>query len=128
MSKFYANITIQGPSQSDVVTYLNIRGVVAYVSPTVKTATVVYPEDLSAQESLASSLSTHFHCPALLVMNYGDTVLLYQLYVSGEQVDAYVSSPHDELDTGGQPAPEGNAEALCATLGVEHRTASVERV
>ena len=128
MSKFYANITLDGPPQADVASYLNSRGVHAYVSPTLKTATVVYGEDLSAQEDLASSLSGRFHCPALLVMNYGDTVLLYQLYVSGEQVDAYVSSPHDELDTGGEPAPEGKPDVLSTTFGMERRTASIERV
>ena len=61
-------------------------------------------------------------------MGYNDTTLLYHLYANGEQVDAYVSSPHDDLDTGGQPAPEGDPAALAATFDAEHRTASVERV
>lgn len=128
MSKFYANITIQGTPQSEVVAYVNGIGVVAYVSATARTATVVFPEDLGSQEGLAVSLSARFNCPALLVMNYGDTVLLYQLYVNGEQVDAYVSSPHEELDTGGQPIPEGDAKLLSATFGMERRAARVERV
>jgi len=128
MSRFYANITLSGPGQEDLVGFLNRRGHGAYVSPPVKVAAVVFHEDLGAQEAIASELSAHFRCPALLVMDYGGTVLLYQLYVNGEQVDAYVSRPHDELDTGGEPAPEGNAEALCAAFGMEHRVKSVERV
>jgi hypothetical protein len=128
MSRFYANITLRGPGQSDVVAYLTARGAVAYVSPTVKSGTVVYHQDLSAQEDLASALSAHFYCPALLVMGYDDAILLYHLYADGEQIDAYVSSPHDGLETGGQPAPEGDSAALCATFGMEHRAASVERV
>lgn len=128
LSRFYANITLQGPDQPDVVAWLNARGVVAYVSPAVKAATVVYHEDLAAQEGLAAGLSAHFHCPALLAMCYNDTILLYHLYAAGEQIDAYVSSPHDDLDTGGRPAPEGDPAALAAAFGADHRTAGVERV
>ena len=128
MGKFYANITLQGPPQADVVAHLKERVEAAYVSPGVKGSVVVYHGDMGVQEDLAASLSGRFQCPALLVMNYGDAVLLYQLYVNGEQADAYVSSPHEELDTGGEPVPEGNAEVLCEAFGVEHRSASVERV
>lgn len=128
MAGFYANITLQGPDQGDVVAYLRTQGRVAYVSPAVKSCTVVFHEDLSSQEDLASALSAHFSCPALLVMDYGGSILLYQLYVNGEQTDAYVSSPHEELDTGGQPAPEGNAEVLCAAFAMEHKQPTVERI
>ena len=128
MSRFYANITVQGPWQEELVAFLNRGGHVAYVSPVVKGAAVVFHEDLGSQESIAAALSAHFRCPALLVMDYGGTVLLYQLYLNGEQADAYVSKPHDELDTGGEPAPEGSPEALCAAFGMEHRLPSVGRV
>jgi hypothetical protein len=128
MSRYYANITLSGPAQEDVVGFLKRRGRVAYVSPTLKSCTVVFHEDLGSQEATAAELSAHFRCPALLVMDYGETVLLYQLYVNGEHADAYVSSPHDELDTAGEPSPEGNPEALCAAFGMEHRIKNVERV
>ena len=81
LSRFYANLTTQGPGQADVVAYLNAAGRVAYVSPTLKGCTVIYHEDLSAQEELAAALSRHFRCPALLMMAYNDTILLYHLYV-----------------------------------------------
>jgi hypothetical protein len=61
-------------------------------------------------------------------MGYNDTVLLYQLYVSGERVDAYVSSPHEGLDLGGDEAPPGDAEALCAAFDMEHAAVRVERI
>ena len=128
VSRFYANITLHGPAPAAVVAYLNARGAVAYVSPAAKAATVVYHQDLSTQEDLAVGLSAHFGCPALLAMCYDDTILLYHLDANGEQIDAYVSSPHDDLDTGGQPAPEGDPAALAAAFGMEHRTANVERV
>lgn len=128
MSRFYANITLQGPDQRDVVARLNAAHQVAYVAPTVKGSTVVFHEDLGRQEELAGALSEHFACPALLVMNYAGTVLLYHLYVNGKQADAYVSSPHDELEGLEEPVPEGSAAVLCAAFGIEHRAASVERV
>ena len=127
MTDFYANITVQGAAQADVVAYLSERRHVAYVSSTVKDATVVFHEDFAAQEEIASGLSAHFRCPALLAMVFGGTVLLYHLYASGEQVDAYVSAPHEGLELDG-PAPEGNAETLCAAFGMERRTSSVDRV
>ncbi len=127
MSGFYANITVQGPAQRDVVAYLNDQRSVAYVAGTVKAATVVFHQDFAAQEDLAAGLSAHFRCPALLAVVFGGTVLLYHLYAGGEQVDAYVSYPHDGLELDG-PAPEGNAEMLCTAFGMEGRAAGVERV
>jgi hypothetical protein len=128
LPRYYANITLDGPDATDVAAYLTSHRVMAYVAAAPKAKTVVFHEDLSAQEQVAAGLSGHFRCPALLVMDYGGTVLLYHLYAGGEQADAYVSRPHDELDTSGEPQPEGNAAVLCAAFGVEHRTASVERV
>lgn len=128
MSGFNANITLQGPGQHEVVDYLRAQSAVAYVAPEVKTCTVVFHEDLGGQELLAAGLSAHFRCPALLVMDYGGTILLYQLYTGGELADAYVSSPHEGLETGGEPVPEGNAEVLCAAFGMEHKVVTVERI
>src|SRR5206468_5872115 len=62
---YYANITLHGPAQREVVPHLTQEGHLAYVAPTVKRNTVVFHEDLGAQERLAGGLSRHFHCPAL---------------------------------------------------------------
>ena len=70
MPRYYANVTLDGPDATDVATHLTSRGVVAYVAPAPKSKTVVFHEDLGAQEQTASQLSAHFRCPALLVMDY----------------------------------------------------------
>jgi hypothetical protein len=128
LPRYYANITLDGPAAAEIARFLTSRRIVAYVAAAPKSKTVVFHEDLGAQEQTAGALSTHFRCPALLVMDYGGTVLLYHLYVGGEQADAYVSRPHDELEAGAESLPEGNAAVLSAAFGMEHRTASVERI
>jgi len=106
---------------------MNGQGHVAYVAPTLKGPAVIYHQDLSGQEGLAATLSAHFQCPALLVMTYNETVLLYQLYVNGDLADTYVSSPHEELELG-DVAADGNVEVLCQAFEMEHAEARVERV
>lgn len=127
MSRYYANITTQGPPQAELILWLSSQKHPAYVAPTVKGLTVVYHEDLAAQEGLAAMLSAHFQCPALLVMTFDETVLLYQLYVNGDLADTYVSSPHDGLELG-DAAGDGDAAVLCEAFGTEHAVARVERV
>jgi hypothetical protein len=128
MSSYYANITLHGPGHRDVVAFLNRTGQIAYVAPGAKAGTVVFHEDFGGQEQLAAALSAEFRCPALLVMVFGESVLLYHLYVNGDQADAYVSSPHEGLELDG-PAPAGDAAVLCAAFGVEmpHLVRRVER-
>lgn len=58
-------------------------------------------------------------------MGYGG-VLLYHLYESGERTDAYVSSPHDELEL--DEAPTGDAEKLCAAFAAEHAVRRTEQI
>ena len=120
----YANITLQGPAQDDVVAHLKSRGVAAYISNSVRGATVIFHEDLASQEPLAADLSAMFDCPALVVMTYGQRVLLYQLYLGGVPADAYVSEHVEEL-LGSQDAPPGDAEKLCDAFA---RPAAVRRV
>ena len=129
MAGYYANITLHGPAQRDVVAHLTQEGQLAYVAPTVKRNTVVFHEDLGAQERLAGELSRHFHCPALLVMAYGESILLYELHVKGERADAYVSTPHEGLELDGA-TPEGSAAVLCGAFGIEmdHLVKRVERI
>jgi len=123
----YANITLSGPSQEDVAAHLKAHGVAAYVSPTVKGATVVWHEDLASQETVARELSRALSCPALLVMTYAQRVLLYQLYETGELKDSYVSEHVEEL-LGASEAPSGDPERLCdafAKPSAERRVATV---
>jgi hypothetical protein len=128
MTGFYANILVQTPtSAADVVAYLNAQHVVAYVSPAPAECVLICHEDFESQEPLAAAVSAQFQCPALLVMAFGGTVLLYHLYVNGERVDDYVSTPHEGLELD-EPAPAGDASVLTAAFGMEQRAASVERV
>ena len=128
MTGYYANITLYGPSQDDVVKFLNGHGDIAYVAP-FKSGAVVFHQDLGAQERLAIALSRHFRCPALVVMTFGESILLYELYQGGEETDAYVSTPHEGLELDG-PAQEGNPPVLCAAFGIDmdHKVRRVERV
>jgi hypothetical protein len=126
MSAFYANITLQGPPQEDVVAVLREQGVSAFVAPTVNHATVVFHEDMAGQEPLAAELSARLECPALVVMSYGEAILLYTLFVNGVRADGYVSTPHEDLDLVDDP-PEGNAQLLCETFGREKAIAGVEK-
>jgi hypothetical protein len=126
-SNSYANIVLQGPESSEVIAALKASGRVAYVAAGASRSTVVMHEDYGAQEALAAELSATFQCPVVLSMVFGGTVLLYQLYVNGERVDAYVSTPHDGLELDGPP-PEGNTAALCAAFNRERHAASVERI
>jgi hypothetical protein len=127
LSRYYANITAHGPHQAEVLAWLNEQKHTAYVAPTVKGRTVIYHQDLDGQERLTATLSANFQCPALLVMTFNETILLYQLYVNGGLADTYVSSPHDELDLG-DAVVDGNATILCEAFGMEHAAARVERV
>ena len=121
----YANITLAGPTQGEIVAHLKWRGVAAYVSNTVRGgATVVFHEDLASQEPLAADLSEKFSCPAIVVMTYGQCVLLYQLYTNGVMTDSYVSEHVEEL-LGAHDAPPGDAEKLCDAFG---KPAAVRRV
>jgi hypothetical protein len=129
MAGYFANITVRGPAQQAVVSFLKKHGVVAYVSPTVKESTVIWHEDLASQEPLAAALSCDLGCPALVVMGYGEAVLMYTLYVGGAHSDAYVSSPHEGLELDG-PAPPGDARVLASAFGIDmdHLVARVERI
>lgn len=120
----YANITLAGPSQADVVARLKAVGTIAYVSQAAKGYTVVFHEDLASQEPLAADLSEYFACPVLLVMTYAQRVLMYLLFENGKRTDAYVSEHHEDLDDGSLLA-EGNAEHLA---DVFNKPAAARRV
>jgi hypothetical protein len=126
LSRFYANITLKGPAAADVVDYLRKQNESAYVSPAVRDAIVVFHEDMQNQESLAGGLSAQFSCPVLLVMAFAETILLYHLYENGVQTDAYVSSPHADLEL--EVAPPGDAAVLCAAFEADRFQRRVESI
>jgi hypothetical protein len=107
----YANLTLFGPTQADVVARLKAVGTVAYVSPTHNRATVIYHEDLASQEPLAADLSEQFGCPVLVVMVYATRVLLYALFENGKLSDSYQSEVHEDLGDASDP-PAGDVTRL----------------
>ena len=90
MGNFYTNITLRGPNQDQIVAYLRAEGRTTYVTPTVRGCTVVFDsEEEMSLESLAATLSRHFNCVPLAIMNHDDDVLWHQLYQAGKLIDEY---------------------------------------
>lgn len=142
----YSNMTIRGPSQLELATYLSEIGRVFDVSPTVNGVTalfdVVYkignffwhgwqvgtfmPES-SFVEHPSAHLSRHFDCVVLAVAVTDGDVFEYQLINSGWLLDDYISSPAYGEDYVASPSG-GNAELLCAMFGAEKAVERVEDV
>jgi hypothetical protein len=119
VGNFYTNYTLRGPSQKAVADAL--AGRAAIVTPAQDGCVVVFDQESDEQNEgiiaeLASRLSGQFRCPLLAVLNHDDDILWYQLYLSGELVDEYNSTPaYFEGDTSG---PEGgDPQKLCAAFG-----------
>ncbi len=119
MGNFYANITLAGPTQTELLNYLRKESHDAYVSPTLDGFTVVYERECDNQNerilhSLTSELSKEFNCPALFVVNHDDDVLIYAVYQNGSCLEDYNSDPtyftendeepvDQEVDENGRP-------------------------
>ena len=87
---------------------------------------VVFDEESDEQNDeiiaeLASRLSGQLRCPLLAVMNHDDSILWYQLYLSGELLDEYNSAPgyfETEDEEAASAGPEGgDAKKLCNAFG-----------
>src|SRR5215469_9831706 len=119
MGAFYTNYTLRAPSQQSVADAL--AGRAAIVTPAQDGCVVVFDEESDEQNGeiiaeLASRLSGQFQCPLLAVLNHDDDILLYQLYLSGELVDEYNSTPgYFEGDASGSEG--GDSQKLCAAFG-----------
>src|SRR5215469_9709716 len=122
MGHFYVNYTLRGPDQKSVAAVLAGRS--AIVSPIQDNCVVVFDKESEEQDNkiiaeLASWLSGQLSCPLLAVMNHDDDVLWYQLYLNGELVDEYNSTPGYFDDSGDEEialaGPKGgDAKKLCS--------------
>jgi hypothetical protein len=126
MGNFYTNYTLRGVTQQAVAAAMSGR--TAVICRSTNDVVVVFDEASDRQDEniirdLASKLSAILQCAILAVLNHDDDILWYQLYVSGERVDEYNSSP-DYFDFGGEGEPRGpiggDAAKLCRTFECEH--------
>jgi hypothetical protein len=124
MGNFYTSYTLRGPDQESVAGA--VAGRAALVTPAQDKCVVVFDEESEDQNDeivaeLASRLSGQFHCPLLAALNHDDSVLWYQLYLSGELVDEYHSAPgyfETEDEEASMAGPEGgDAAKLCHAFG-----------
>ena len=134
MGNFYTSFTLRGPSQESVAAAMAGRS--AFVTSAHEGCVVVFDEESDEQNDeiiaeLASRLSGQLRCPLLVVMNHDDSILWYQLYLSGELVDEYNSAPgyfETEDEEAASAGPEGgNAGKLCAAFGSD-AVKKVERI
>ncbi len=123
---FYTSITLRGPEQRQLVSYLSAMLRTAYVSPSTGGVTVVYDRESENQAippmgQFVGQLSGDFQCPALVALLHDGAFLWYRLYVAGEEQDEYNSSPwyYDAEAAEPQPPSGGNAERLCAAFEAE---------
>ena len=121
MGNFYTNYTLRGPSQKAITAALAERS--AIVTPAQNGCAVVFDEQSDGQDSaviveLASRLSRELRCAVLAILNHDDDILWYQLYLGGELVDEYDSSP-GYFDPSVEPSAPvgGDAQKLCSAFG-----------
>jgi len=132
VGSYYANLTLKGPSQEQVLAYLAESTRNAYVSPTVGDCTVVYDQqveqDPAALAAAADELSRALECVALAVLNQNDDVLFYELYRAGEWVDEYNSTPGYFAGDGDASAEGGDAEKLCTAFDLPDAAADAAAI
>ncbi len=133
MGLFYTNVTLKGPSQDQVVAYLQREKRSAFVSPTIDAITVVYDrecedQDTDALEALAANLSREVGCTALAALLHDDDVFWYALYLNGVHADEYNSDPAYFEDSEPEPPSGGDARIVCAAFGAETAEAAVETI
>jgi hypothetical protein len=134
MGSFYTNYTLRGPDQRSVAATLAGRS--SIVTPAQDGCVVVFDEESDSQNQeviseLAGRLSGAFGCPVLAVLNHDDDIFWYQLYLNGELVDQYDSSP-GYFETADEEAamagPDGgDAKKICDAFGAIS-TKEVERI
>ena len=115
MGSFYTSHTLRGPPQAEVLSWLKGRS--AYVSRSERSFTTVLDEACESQDSeelaaLGASLSEHFKCPVLAVLNHDDDILYFELYDKGKKSDEYNSNPAYFGEEVEDDAPSGGSAAL----------------
>jgi hypothetical protein len=130
---FYEHIVVKGPTQPELVRYMNDARRTGYVSPTVGDITVVYDEASTYHNkllfALVADISKHFCCAALATLVHDGDVLYYSLYDEGTLIDRYNSCPDYFADELGDGFPAGgDTEKLCLAFSVPDRVDAVSDV
>jgi hypothetical protein len=135
MGLSYAHVVLFGPRQRQVADRLADRQ--AAVSPTVNGFTLVADEEFKSHArapmyALGVYLASELACPAVVVSEFDDDVLCYQLIEAAELSDEYNSEP-DYFDFAVKHAPPrgpqgGNADRLCAALKRPGAREQVDRI
>jgi hypothetical protein len=136
MGSSYTNIVLVGPSQSEVVGFLNAKGRDCFVSPSLNGRTIIYDKECDDQDAevlakLSLLLSRKFSCPAWAVLNHDDDIFYYLLFDRGRKIDEYNSCPEYFKATAAEAptGPEGgNASLLCAAFKVPDQTEAVDAI
>lgn len=120
MGSFYTSHTLRGPSQAEVLARL--KGRPSYVSTSERSFTTVLDEACESQDgeelaALGASLSEHFKCPVLALLNHDDDILYFELYENGEKSDEYNSNPAYFGEAEDDRPSGGNAALLAAAFG-----------
>lgn len=97
VGNWYANISMWGVTQDDVLGALRELGRTAFVSPKKRGYVVIYDSscrrmDGDDSEALASELTRRFNTVALIALNADDDELWLCAYRSGEKVGEFLSS------------------------------------
>jgi hypothetical protein len=97
MGNFYTNVTLRTTERQAVIEYMRAQGRPCFVSPIFRGFTTIYDrlceeQDVHDLETLATDLSSTFHCSALAVLNHDDDVLWMGLARDGEWVTTYKSN------------------------------------
>lgn len=128
MGNFYFNYTLKGPRTAEVVRAL--KGNRTLVTPEQNGCVVVFPDSGCPQDldpKMAADLTADLNCSLLRITVHDDNILMSDLFVSGDQIDAYDSNP-DYFQGGSKRGPlGGDAAVLCKAFG-STEVQEVERI
>jgi hypothetical protein len=135
MGNFYVNITTRKVSVNELVDFLKSKSLNAFIIEGPNDYCTIYEEICDEQNtkhisSLLLEISNQFSCPAIGMLNHDDDILAYELWLNGEKIDEYDSSPnYFDMDAEEIAKPSGgNAKLLSEHMGVSSNEEEIEKV
>ncbi len=133
MGSFYVNVTVKGPTQDVVTSYIKDKNYAAYISPTSNDLTIIYEALCDTQEfrlisDFLKDISLKLGCVAIGVVNHDDDLLAYEIYENGIMHHEYDSTP-GYFSESAQAGPEGgDAEYLCRVFDAVDNVQKVKSI